>query len=226
MRTGNRNFEVSVILTLFNSRKFYYRALSSVLEQSYVDIEIIIVDDGSTDSIETEIIPEIKDHDNIKYLRHSNRKQPLSLNSGIFISTGEYITFLDSDDEYKHDHIQERINFMHKNKYIDLLCSGAEFIGNEEDMFVPDASDINKMIHVNDCVMLGTLFGKRKVFFELDGFKDIYSHDSDFFNRAEKIFKTSRLDSKSYVYYRNNPDSVINKLKKVISTNKKFDYKR
>lgn len=220
MKTGNRNFQVTVILTLFNSRIFYKRALASVLGQSFSDIEIIIVDDGSNDSIETELIPFVKYNENIKYLRHSNRKQPLSLNSGILISSGVYITFLDSDDEYKQDHIQERINFMNRNINIDLICSGAEFIGNEEDMLVPDANDLNKMIHVKDCIMLGTLFGKRKVFFELDGFKDIYSHDSDFFKRAEQKFNTSRLDSESYIYYRDNPDSLINKLKKEISLNK------
>jgi len=226
MITGNRKFEVSVILTLFNSRRFYQHALASVLNQSFEDIEIIFVDDGSIDGIETELIPIIKNNENFKYLSHSNRKQPLSLNSGILISSGKYITFLDSDDEYKYEHIQERLNFMNKNESIDLICSDAEFIGKEEDMFVPDAADNNRMIHVKDCIMLGTLFGKRKVFLELDGFKDIYSHDSEFFNRAEKKFNTARLDSNSYVYYRNNPESVINKLKKDISNNKKFDFKR
>ncbi|MBS1518923.1 MAG: glycosyltransferase family 2 protein [Bacteroidetes bacterium] len=216
MKTGNRNYIVSVILTLFNSREFYRRALDSILNQSFRDIEIIIVDDGSTDGTESDLLPGIRHLENVKYLRHSNRKHALSLNSGILISSGKFITFLDSDDEYKPEHIQQRINYFNENIYIDLISTGADIIGKEEDMYVPDANDLNRLIHIKDCIMLGTLFGKREVFLDLKGFRDIYSHDSDFFKRAEEIFRTAFLESDTYVYYRNNPESVLAKLKKSI----------
>ncbi|HAY32675.1 MAG TPA: glycosyltransferase family 2 protein [Ignavibacteria bacterium] len=214
MNTGKLNFKVSVILTLYNSRKFYKRALESVFNQSFENIETVIVDDGSKDDTYAELLPDIIENQKIKYLYHSNRGQALSLNSGIAVSSGEYITFLDADDEYKPDHILRRIQYFQNNTETDLIRTGAELIGSDEDMYIPDANDSSRLIHVKDCVMLGTLFGKRNVFTELDGFRNIYSHDSDFFNRAAAKYKTAYLESDTYIYYRNNPDSVLSKLKK------------
>ena len=97
METEINKYDVSVILTLFNSRQTFRRALESVLMQTYKNIELIIVDDGSTDDIENELFPLLKANPALKYIRHSNRKHPLSLNTGIMNSTGKYILFLDSD---------------------------------------------------------------------------------------------------------------------------------
>jgi len=121
---------------------------------------------------------------------------------------------LDSDDEYKNNHLKLRVDFMNKNKEIDLLHSRAELIGKEEDMYLPDARNKKKLIHITDCVIGATLFGKREVFMKLNGFKDKYSADSDFYNRAIKAgYTVKNFGEKTYIYYRNLPDSVTNKLK-------------
>ncbi|HMS34846.1 MAG TPA: glycosyltransferase family A protein [Ignavibacteria bacterium] len=217
METEINNYDVSVILTLFNSRQTFRRALESVLKQTYKNFELIIVDDGSTDDIENELFPLLKENPAFKYIRHSNRKHPLSLNTGIMNSSGKYISFLDSDDEYGPEYIKARVHFLESHIYADLLYSPATLIGNEEDMFVPDAKDNSKLVHLNDCIIGGTFFGKRNVFFDMNGFRNIYSHDSDFYQRAYEKFKIVRFDNSDYVYYRNNPDSVISKLKKETS---------
>jgi len=201
-------------MTLYNSGRYFMRALDSVLAQTLKDQEIIIVDDGSDDGIENLLFPVLKSNNNIKYLRHSNRKHPLSLNAGLRISSGEFISFLDSDDEYISDYLEERVNYFTAHPETDLICSPAELIGEEEDFYVPDANDQTRLIHVNDCIIGGTFFGKRKVFEELSGFNNVYSHDSDFYRRAEKVYNVKMLDSKKYIYYRNNTDSVLSKLKK------------
>ena len=219
IKTDDHNYVVSVILTLFNSKNFYRRALNSVLAQTFEDYEIVLVDDGSTDETEKEIFPLLKIHKNIKYIRHSNRKHPLSLNTGILCSSGKYIPFLDSDDEYLQNHIESRILFFRENPGTDLIHSPALLIGNEEDFYVPDAKDISKNVHLNDCIIGGTLFGKREVFEQLEGFRNIYSHDSDFVARAESSgkFVITEFESLTYKYYRNNSESVISKMKRKIS---------
>ena len=217
METETNKYDVSVILTLFNSRQTFRRALESVLKQTYKNIELIIVDDGSTDEIEKELFPMLKEYPSFKYIRHSNRKHPLSLNTGIMNSTGKYISFLDSDDEYGSEYLTNRVLYLESNSDVDLLYSPATLIGSDEDMFVPDAKDNTKLVHLNECIIGGTFFGKRKVFIEMNGFRNIYSHDSDFYNRALEKFKIVRFKNPDYIYYRNNPDSVISKLKKEIS---------
>ncbi|MDQ3021745.1 MAG: glycosyltransferase family 2 protein [Bacteroidota bacterium] len=214
MIIDTRTYEVSVILTLYNSKKTFNRALDSVLHQTFINYELIIVDDGSNDDTESVIFPILKKNKNFKYIRHSNRKHPLSLNTGIINSTGKFIALIDSDDEYKSNHLEDRINFFLNNPEIDLIYSPATIVGDEKDFFVPDAKDNSKMIHLDECIIGGTFFGKRKVFEEMNGFKDVYSHDSEFYERANKKYLVQKFNSSTYIYYRNNPDSVINKLKK------------
>lgn len=217
MKTDEIEYSVSVIVTLFNSKNYYKRALDSLEMQVYRDFEVIIVDDGSTDETEVDLIPFIKSKPNCKYIRHSNRKHPLTLNTGIKCSSGNYITFLDSDDEYLPDHLEKRNIYFKENPDTDLIYSPSLLVGSEDDFWVPDANDKNKLIHLNDCIIGGTLFGKRKVFEELNGFKNIYSHDFDFYNRVKESgkYKIDKLDLHTYKYYRNNPDSIISKMKSI-----------
>jgi len=205
---------ISVILTVYNRKDKLKRAVNSVLKQSCKNWELIIVDDGSTDGIENILFPILKKHTNLKYLRHSNHGTALSLNEGIEISEGKYLTFLDSDDEYKKEHLKIRLDFLNANKNADLLHSKCTFIGKEEDMYVPDARNTKKLIHLSKCIIGATFFGKKEVFEKLNGFKNIYSYDFDFYNRVKKKFNIVELNAPTYIYYRDSKDSVLTKLKK------------
>lgn len=205
---------VSVIIPLYNRHKYITSAIDSVLMQTYKNFEIIVVDDGSTDNVEKILFPILKSHINIQYIRQSNSGPASALNKGIRLASGKYITFLDSDDKYKKDHLKKRINYFINNPKTDLTYSTAEIIGKEEDMYVPDARDKKKLIHLNDCIIGGTFFGKNDVFLKLNGFKNIYAYDYDFFNRAKKKFKVVKLEMPTYIYNRNTPDSLLTNLKK------------
>ena len=208
---------VSVILPVYNRKYIIERALNSLINQTFKNYELIIVDDGSTDKVEDIISPYLKKHQNFKYIRHSNRGTGLSRNAGILISHGTYITFIDSDDEYKVEHLEKMVTFMQSNPAIDFIHSLPDVIGKEEDMWLPDANDPSKLIHVNDCVYPGTFFGKREVFIQMGGFKDVSFEDSDFYNRLNSSgkFTIQKLKEKTYVYYRDVEDSGCNNVKKL-----------
>lgn len=214
MITDTNKYGISVILTLFNSKNFYERAIDSLKNQDYKNFELIILDDGSLDNTEHTLFPILKENNNFKYIRHCNRKHPLTLNTGIINSTGNFITFIDSDDEYLSEHLMQRFTFMKENPEIDLIHSTPMLIGDENDFYVPDATDNSKLIHLNDCIIGGTFFGKRKVFEELNGFQNIYGHDFDFYNRANEKFTVLKCGTPTYLYHRDNPESVISKMKK------------
>ena len=109
---------VSVILTVFNRDSYLRRAVNSLLTQSFRNWELIAIDDGSYDD-STKILKEYAGlFSNIKVLTQENRKLAFSRNRGIKNSTGKYITFLDSDDEYAGNHLYERVNYMEKNQII------------------------------------------------------------------------------------------------------------
>ncbi|MDQ7818200.1 MAG: glycosyltransferase family A protein [Melioribacteraceae bacterium] len=197
---------VSIVMPTFNRKSYLQRSVESVINQNFSDWELIIVDDGSTDGSFEIVDKYITKFDNIRYVRHSNRKSPLATNAGILVSCGKYITFLGSDDEYKQNHLQLRIGFMLANPDVDMIHGGVEIIGHP---YVKDKYDLKKEIHISECVVGGTFFGKRNIFFELDGFSNInYSDDSDFFERAEKNYKIKKVDWNTYIYYRDTPDSI------------------
>lgn len=201
---------VSVIIPTFNREKLLQRAINSVLKQDFKDWELIIVDDGSSDNTFDLVNSYLMICENIRFIKHSNRKLPLSLNAGILLSVGKYICFLGSDDEYKSSYIKERVKFMNENPNVDLIHGGAEIIGNP---FVKDKNDLKKEIHLSECVIGGTFFGKREVFVELNGFNDLnYSEDSDFYERAIQNFNVVKIEFPSYKYYRDTPDSICNNI--------------
>ncbi len=197
---------VSIILPTFNREKLISRAIKSVINQSFKNWELIIVDDGSIDNTFFVISKFIETHENIRYIKHSNRKPPLSLNAGILASYGKYVAFLNSDDEYKTDFLLKRINFMEENVDVDLIHGGVEIFGYS---YVKDKNDLSKEIHLSECAIGGTFFGKRNIFFELGGFRNLsYSDDSDFIERAEEKYKIIKIDWPDYIYYRDTPDSI------------------
>lgn len=197
---------VSIIMPTFNRERYLQRSINSVLKQSFADWELLIVDDGSSDGSFNVVDGFISRFENIRYLKHSNRKPALSTNVGILASCGEYLAFMGSDDEYKPDHLKLRVEFFKKNPEIDFIHGGVEIIGSP---YVKDKNDLTKKIHLSECAIGGTFFGRRKVFFEMGGFQDLYySDDSDFFERVQKKFRMAQVDYPTYIYYRDTPDSI------------------
>ncbi len=208
---------ISIVLPVYNRKYILERALNSVIQQTFKNYELIIVDGGSTDKIEEVIFPYLKKYINFKYIRHPNLNLPLSRNTGILISRGAYITFIDSDDEYKVDHLKKIVDFMKSNSDIDFIHSFPEIIGDEKDMWLPDSDDPTRLIHANDCVYPGTFFAKKEVFIQMRGFKDVPFEDSDFYKRLVSFgeFKIHKSSERTYVYYRNIEDSLCNNLKRL-----------
>jgi glycosyltransferase involved in cell wall biosynthesis len=89
---------VSIIIPVYNGAKYLRQAIESAMKQSYKNIEVIVVDDGSTDNSS-----EIAKCYDVKYLYQQNQGPSAARNNGIIASAGEYIAFLDCDDVYFHD---------------------------------------------------------------------------------------------------------------------------
>jgi len=102
------NPTVSVIIPTYNRAHLVGRAIRSVLNQTYQDFEIIVVDDGSTDNTE-EVVKGFND-DRIRYIWHDeNRGGAAARNTGIKAAQGEYIAFLDSDDEWLPEKLEKQV---------------------------------------------------------------------------------------------------------------------
>ncbi|SEL80566.1 glycosyltransferase family 2 protein [Parapedobacter koreensis] len=113
----SENKKVSIITPLFNGAQFVSETIASVLLQSYQNLELLIIDDGSTDS-GPQIVEEYKKKDNrIKFIRNDHNLGPArTRNRGIEVATGRYIAFLDSDDIWLPNKLEVQLHFMEKNK--------------------------------------------------------------------------------------------------------------
>jgi len=97
---------ISVYIPTHNRSGLLRRAVDSVLRQSHKEIEIIIVDDGSSDDTVSTVQSYLREHDNIVYLRHDKPKGACAArNYAISVAKGKYITGLDDDDEFKREHL-------------------------------------------------------------------------------------------------------------------------
>jgi len=208
--------EVSIILCTYNRGKYLHQCIDSVIHQTFQNWELLVIDDGSDDHTFEIVDSYLQKFQNIRYLKHKNRKLAYAKNVGIQASFSPYITFLDSDDTYAQNHIESRLAYLKSYPEIDLLQGG---FFSEEEILVADYYQPGKTINLKECVLGPTFFGKRKVFFELKGFNNIaYGEDTDFWERAEKIFKTHNLTApETYNYTRAETSitkSVLENIKK------------
>ena len=204
---------VSVLMAAFNTDFFLVkRAIDSVLNQTFQNFELIIIDDGSQNDPHNQLLSYAQQHeDKITYLRHANCGQSKSISRGILNSVGEFITILDADDQYKPHHLQACLQEMH---HTDLIASTTDtVVDTDDDYYVLDIQDRSQFVHVDDCILFATLFGRREVFLAIK-FQDNYGADAHFFERASQQYRTRKVDLRTYIYYRNIPNSICSTLKK------------
>lgn len=103
---------ISVVIPLYNKADKIEKTLKSVFAQTYTDYEIVIVDDGSTDG-SAAIVEQIKDS-HIRFISQNNAGVSAARNRGIFEANGEYIAFLDADDEWKENYLETQVNMIKK----------------------------------------------------------------------------------------------------------------
>lgn len=127
---------ISILLTSYNYEKFIGKTIQSVINQTYTDWELIIVDDGSTDN-SLNIIKEFAQKDSrIKYFTHpdnSNKGLVNSIKAGLEKTNGEWIVFLESDDLITPDNIEKKVNIINKYKdKVNLIFNDCELFGDEK----------------------------------------------------------------------------------------------
>lgn len=113
--------KVSVIIPVYNVDKYLKRCLDSVINQTLKDIEIIILNDGSTDNSEEIILEYASQDERIQYYKHKNIGLGPTRNKGIEYAKGEYLSFIDSDD-YVSLHMLETLYTRAKKENADVVC--------------------------------------------------------------------------------------------------------
>ena len=109
------NISISVLMPVYNSEKFLLETVQAVINQSYIDWELILVDDGSTDNSKEICTKLMNDDKRIKYIFQENLGVSHTRNVALENAQGKYIVFVDSDDLIHEDYLKILINSIEKN---------------------------------------------------------------------------------------------------------------
>ena len=137
MTMAEKSPTVSVVVPTYNRAHLVGRAIQSVLNQTYQDFEIIVVDDGSTDNTE-ELVKSFNDP-RIRYIRHDqNRGGSAARNTGIKMARGEYIAFQDSDDEWLPEKLEKQMRvFENAPAEVGVVYTGFWRIEGDKRIYIP-----------------------------------------------------------------------------------------
>lgn len=207
---------VTVITPVYNSAQTLRRACRSLAAQDLTDWEHVIVDDGSTDSSLAIARAVASSAPNIRVIATENRGPGAALNRGIQEAEGEFIAFLDADDEFLESHLRLHVEYLRERADVDLVWGGAEVIvRNPEDAMVPDMVQGHGLVHVSECVVQGTLFTRRNVTdtFRFTEDREIWYQDLEFVQRVSRSHKIARFPHETYRYYRDSGVSLVDRVK-------------
>lgn len=179
---------ISVILPAYNAEKYLSKAIESILNQTYKNLEIIIIDDGSTDNTKS-IINRYPD-DRLVFISRENKGLIYTLNEGIKKSRGDVIVRMDADDISRLDRIEKQLEYIYKG--YDLIGSNVEFIDSEDLTFghsnYPlERNEIIDYLLFNSPFAHPSVMGKREVF--IDFYKNHHKYAEDYGLWVYSIFK-------------------------------------
>jgi len=185
---------VSVIVPAYNVRRFIRRSLASLLAQTYPHLEVIVVDDGSTDGT-ADAVRELADP-RIVYVRQDNLGIGAARNSGIRASRGEYVTLLDADDVYLPEKVRKQVTFLEQHpEYAAVYCNAINYFSrNPRRLYrnrVPHPSgEIFRELLSSSFINPNTIMIRRSVllagFMFPEGGRGRYAEDYDLFLRMAR----------------------------------------
>lgn len=233
---------VSIIIPIYNAEKFLHRCIRSVLNQSYKEIELILINDGSTDDSE-KIAKEFAAKDErVRLISQKNSGPSVARNKGISVSEGKYICFLDADDFIEKEMIYTLVKYI--NSGVDLVISGYNkiIVENKDDIIIDEVdyyhlinmsfddflrkfSFLFRDFYINSVwnkLYLGRIIKNNKLKFKtFTNWGEDLIFNLEYLDRCNEI---SIINNKLYNYITYNKESITNNYNKNKYYNSKFMY--
>ena len=184
---------ISIIVPTFNSQSTIRRTIESVLSQTYTDFELLVIDNGSSD----DTIQQVKRYrdDRIKVL-YSDAGRSNARNFGLSVAQGDYLVFLDSDDEFQEEHLKRGVTFLTDNAdffaYMDdsLLIKNGQSLGAFSEI---RGKSTSSLLMDNFIPISAVIFRN----FDISKFHTELSHDEDWLFWIENLVdKSLYIDGK------------------------------
>ena len=196
---------VSVILPVFNGERYLAEAIASIRRQPHSPLEIIVIDDGSTDG--TAFLLERLGPD-IQVVHQSNQGPAVARNRGLELATGDVIAFLDADDFWPHDKLQLQLPVLEAIPSVQIVMGKVQRLQpvhqeNGRPVFQPSSPPWQELL-------LGCTVCRRSVFDRIGGFDPVLrtGEDTDWFLRTRSASVSTAVLEQVTLFYRRHPHSL------------------
>ena len=211
---------LTVVIPVYNVEKYLKRCVESVLVQEWHNYDILLVDDGSTDSSSQICDDYVKAYDFISVIHKENGGLSEARNTGISHAKGDYVYFPDSDDWLEPQTFKELAEVLESREF-DIISFNREFVKGEEDVIVSDSvvtqvfegkdAFVQMLKHsyitgfANDKIYKKSLFVDNNISFPKGKYYEDLGTNYKLFLSAKNVFATNQ---KYYHYLIDNPDSI------------------
>ncbi len=217
--------KVSIVIPTYKRSAILKRSLKSVLAQTFQNYEVLVVDDCSGDDSET-VVKDFGDR-RIRYLKHqTNKGGSAARNTGVREATGEYVAFLDSDDEWLPNKLEKQlalfsnIDESYCAVYTGFICVAADGVAGQKILRIHNGDVFNDLLVCNFMSTLSTLIVKREVLEKISGLDERLKscQDWDLYLRISKVCKVAcceeylvryHIDKKDKARISNNRKSIV-----------------
>lgn len=199
---------ITIILPVYNGSRSLKKAIESVLAQSYIDWELLIINDGSSDNSEEIALDFVKNNTRVKYVKNSNNQGvQKTRNIALEMVKGEYVAEIDQDDEWlDKNKLAKQIEFLKKNKDYVLVGTGVVVVGEDGSpiarylMPETDTEIRNKILRMNPFIHSSVMY-PTKIIKDVGGYTiEKMSEDHDLWLRIGRLGKFKNLPEYSVKY--------------------------
>lgn len=208
---------VSVIIPTYNRAHLIGDSIRSVLAQTYTNLEVIVVDDGSTDNTE-EVIAAISDP-RLRYIRQPNRGRSNARNHALSFAGGKYITFLDSDDLYLPNKIELQVAYLKNHPGVGMVYTSAHCINDQGEMLAHKyIASVSGFIYESIAfftpvtITLPTVMTYKTIMNRIGGFDEGLHRfeDTDMWRRISKSYRIDAMPVYTCLLRTHNDNSLLN----------------
>lgn len=208
---------VSVVIPTFNRSALLLRAINSVLNQTYKNFELIVVDDGSTDETESTLHHLIANK-SIQYFKKANGGVASARNFGTTKAKGQWYAFLDSDDEWLPNKLQDQLTFLKDNSHLSIVYG--------EEIWMRNGVRVNQKKHhqksggyifekcLEQCLIgPSSVMLTKKLFEEMNGFDESFEicEDYDLWIKISLMYEIGFIEHPLIVKYGGHEDQLSTK---------------
>lgn len=197
---------VSVVIATYNMGQYISQAVESILEQTWENLEVIVVDDGSTDQT-PDVMLKYQDHPQVTYIKNENQGQPKAKNCGIKNTKGDFIAFCDADDFWESKKLEVQMPLF-ANPKVGVVYSEVSFIDEHNHRYVKEEHEVrysgkitNQML-IENFVPFGTSVIRRQCIEQNGIFDEEFRMgiDWDLWLRYSLDWEFIYAPEKTYVY--------------------------